>query len=85
MVKTLSFNEGLLPGLGRSLGGGHGNPSEYSCLEHPMNRGAWWATDHRVTESWIRLTQPSTAQTTTRALINQYIMYRHRLRLLENI
>ena len=32
------------PGLGRSLGGGHGNPLQYSCLENPMDRGAWWAT-----------------------------------------
>ena len=31
-----------VPGLGRSPGGGHGNPLQYSCLENPMNRGAWW-------------------------------------------
>ena len=35
---------GLIPGLGRSPGGGHGNPLQYSCLENPMNRGAWQAT-----------------------------------------
>jgi len=35
---------GLIPGLGRSPGGGHGNPLQYSCLENPMNRGAWRAT-----------------------------------------
>ena len=35
---------GLIPGLGRSPGGGHGNPLQYSCLENPMDRGAWWAT-----------------------------------------
>ena len=35
---------GLIPGLGRSSGGGHGNSLQYSCLENPMNRGAWWAT-----------------------------------------
>ena len=34
-----------------SPGGGHGNPLQYSCLENPMDRGAWWATVHRVTES----------------------------------
>ena len=34
-------NEGLIPGLGRSLGGGHGNPLQCSCLENPMDRGAW--------------------------------------------
>ena len=38
---------GSVPGLGRSPGGGHGNPLQYSCLENPMHRGAWWATAHR--------------------------------------
>ena len=42
---------GSFPGLGRSLGEGHGNPLQYSCLENPMDRGAQWATVHRVTES----------------------------------
>ena len=37
--------------LGRSPGGGHGIPSQYSCLENPMSRGAWWAIVHRVTRS----------------------------------
>jgi len=41
---------GLIIVLGRSPGGGHGNPLEYSCLENPMDRGAWRATVHRVTE-----------------------------------
>ena len=39
------------PGSGRSSGGGHGNPLQYSCLENLMDKGAWWATVHRVTES----------------------------------
>ena len=39
---------GLIPGLGRSPGG-NGNPLQYSCLENPMDRGAWWATAHGVT------------------------------------
>ena len=39
---------GLILGLGRSFGEGHGNPLQYSCLEHPMDRGAWWATVHGV-------------------------------------
>ena len=34
-------DEGSIPGLGRSLGGGHGSPLQYSCLENPMDRGAW--------------------------------------------
>ena len=41
-----------ITGWGRSPGGGHGNPVQYSCLENPMNRGAWWVTVHRVTKSW---------------------------------
>ena len=39
---------GLIPGLGRSPGGGHGNPLQYFCLENPMDRGAWRATVHGV-------------------------------------
>ena len=42
---------GLIPGSGRSPGGGHGNPLQYSCLGNPMDGGAWWATIHRVTMS----------------------------------
>ena len=42
---------GSIPGSGRSPGGGHGNPLQYSCLENSMDRGAWRATVHRVTES----------------------------------
>ena len=41
----------LIPGLGRSPGGGNGNPLQCSCLENPMHRGAWWATVHGVEES----------------------------------
>ena len=41
---------GLIPGLGRSPGRGHGNPLQYSCLENPMDRGAWQATVRGVTE-----------------------------------
>ena len=44
-----------IPGLGRSPGGGHCKPLQYSCLEIPMDRGAWWATVHRVTTSQTRL------------------------------
>ena len=42
---------GSVPGLGRSLGGGHSNPLLYSCLENFTDTGAWWATVHRVAES----------------------------------
>ena len=42
---------GSIPGSGRPPKGGNGNPLQYSCLENPMDRGAWWATVHRVTKS----------------------------------
>ena len=42
---------GLIHGSGRSLGGGNGNPLQYSCLENPMGRGAWWTTVHVITQS----------------------------------
>ena len=42
---------GSFPGSERSPGERHGNPLQYSCLENPMDRGAWWATVHRVAES----------------------------------
>ena len=50
VIKNPSANAGdirdmdMIPGSGRSLGGGHGNPPQYSCLENTMDRGAWWAT-----------------------------------------
>ena len=56
MVKNLPANAGdikdvgLIPGSGRSPGGGHGNSLQYSCLEIPMARRAWWATVHGVKE-----------------------------------
>ena len=43
-------DRGLIPGLGRSPGGRHGNPLQYSCLENPMERGNWWATVCGATE-----------------------------------
>ena len=49
----------LIPGLGRSPGGGHDNPLQYSCLENPMDRRAWQAMVHRVAKSRKRLKQLS--------------------------
>ncbi|MDK6450581.1 hypothetical protein, partial [Aerococcus urinae] len=43
---------GLIPGSGRSPGEGNGHPLQYSCLENPMDGGAWWATVHGVAKSW---------------------------------
>ena len=57
VVKNLPANAGDLrdmgsiPGLGRSPGEGHGNPLQYSGLENPRDRGAWWATVHGVAKS----------------------------------
>ena len=48
-----------IPGSGRSSGGGHGNPLQYSCQENPMDRGGWRATVHRVTGSQTQLKQLS--------------------------
>ena len=46
---------GLIPGSGRPPGGGHGNPLQDSCLENPLDRGAWQATVHGVAKSWTQL------------------------------
>ena len=51
---------GSIPVSERSPGGGHGNPLQYSCLKNAMDRGAWQATVHRVTNSRTRLKQLST-------------------------
>ena len=62
-VKNLPANAGdtdSIPGSGRSLGGRHGNPLQYSCLENPMDRGGWWATVYRVAKSQKRLKWLST-------------------------
>ena len=46
---------GSVLGLERSPGGGHSNPLQYSCLDNPMDRGAWWATVHGVAKSQTQL------------------------------
>jgi len=57
VVKNLLANAGItgdtgwIPGTGRSPGEGNGNPLQYYCLGNPMDRGAWWATVHRVAKS----------------------------------
>ena len=52
---------GFIPGSGRSPGGGYGSPLQFSCLENSMDRGAWWATIHRVVRSWTRVKWLSTS------------------------
>ena len=46
---------GSIPGSGRSPGEGNGNPLQYSCLENPMDRGAWAAIVQKAAKSWTRL------------------------------
>ena len=50
-----SGDMGLIPGSGRSPGGGNGKPPQYSCLENPMDRGYWQAAAQGVAKSWTRL------------------------------
>jgi len=50
-----TVDTGSGPRSGRSHGGGNGNPLQYSCLENPMDRGAWWAIVHGIEKSWTRL------------------------------
>ena len=65
MVKNLAASAGdaggggSIPGSGRFPGGGHGNPVQYSCLGNSMDRGAWQATEHGVTNSLTQLKQLS--------------------------
>ena len=64
---------GFNPGAGRSPVEGHDNLLQYSCPENPLDRGAWWATVHRVTKSWTRVKQ--LAHTHTRPLIWNSVLY----------
>ena len=81
MVKNLPANAGdirdvaWIPESGRSPGGGHGNPLQYSCLEKPMDRGAWWLQSS-ITKSWTRLKQLSThTQVYIYRICTLYIIY----------
>ena len=56
--KASAYNEGdpgSIPGSGRSSEEGNGTPLQYSCLENPVDGGAWWATVHGVTKNWTLL------------------------------
>ena len=64
-VKASGYNVGdlgFIPGLGRSPGEGNGNPLQYSCLENPMDRGAWWAAVHGVAKTRTRLSNFTSLQ-----------------------
>ena len=70
-VSTWNMGDrGLIPGLGRSPGGEHGNPLRYSCLENPTDRGAWWAAVHEVTKS--RKCDNSDSQVTAMVSVSQF-------------
>ena len=62
---------GWIPGSGRSSGGGHGNPLQYSCLESPMDRRVWRATVQRVAKSQTRLILLNTAQQHNQTLLRR--------------
>ena len=70
VVKNLPANAGdagdggSVSGLGRTPGGGNGNPLQYPCLENPMDRGAWWATVHGAAESQTQLSERVCTDTT---------------------
>ena len=71
MVKKVPANAGdnrdvgSISGPGRSPGGGHRNPIQYSYLDNTMYGGAWWATAHRVVSRWTRMKQLSSGQSCT--------------------
>ena len=64
---------GLIPGSGKSLGGGNGSPPQYFCLEHPMDRGAWWATVQGVT-SQTRLSDSTATDNKAAAGIFEHLV-----------
>ena len=76
-VKVSASNAGelgLIPGWGISPGGGHGNPLQYSCLENPMDRGAWQVTVHRLTHR-IDTTEASERACNLISLINDKLKH----------
>ena len=69
--KASSYNAGdpgLIPWSGRSPGEGNGNPLQYSCLENPMDGGAWWATIQGVTKSRTQLSDFTSLNATLKSL-----------------
>ena len=71
--KESTYNAGdlpLIPGWRRSPGERNGYPLQYSCLENPLDRGAWWATVHGVTKSWIGLSNLANTQVLSKPLLN---------------
>ena len=79
--KASAYNagdRGSILGLGRSPGEGNGNPLQYSCLENPMDWGAWWATDHGVTKSQTRLSDFNfNNNEDNRGILHFTVLHRH--------
>ena len=74
--KASAYNAGdpgSIPGSGKSPGEGNGNPFQYSCLENPMDRGAWWATVHGVAKSQTRLSDFTHTHTHTHRLVIAFL------------
>ena len=63
--------KGSIPGSGRSHGGGHGNPLQYSCLGNLVDRGAWWATVHGLAKSRTRLSVQTHTLTTAVKIVRE--------------
>ena len=74
-MQELQETQGLIPQLGRPIGEGHGNPLQYSYLENPMDRAAWWATVHEVTKSQAELLVSQTNTFSTSLWAVQYFAY----------
>ena len=80
VVKNLPANArdtrdmGSIPWSERSPGVGNGNPLQYSCLENPMDRGAWWATVHGVTKSQTELTMSMNVESLLRYFKISYLI-----------
>ena len=63
----------MIPGLGRSLGGGNGKPLQYSCLKNPVDRGSWWATVPRVSQSRTQLRSKHAGTRTAKTILKKKI------------
>ena len=68
---------GLIPGSGRSPGGGNGTPLHYSCLENPTDGGAWWATVHGVAKSWTELSDFTILTTSFISIQRKFALWIH--------
>ena len=64
-----------IPGMERSPRGRNGNPLQYSCRDNPMDRGAWWATVHGVTKTWIQLSTSTIGFTQISSILLYFILF----------